>query len=147
MAHCDSVWDIDDISFEIVNDMTDDPVVTVLVMTPAGRLTFTGEPMEQGDTLIVRRIHVQDASPNAIGPANLMVIAQALMEGIGYDGLVVEGAVRTTGANPGHRPRRFRFTRHIRPAPAPRARGTKADRRHVCAGPPRPDDASGEAGR
>jgi hypothetical protein len=117
------MWAVEDISFEIVSEMTDDPVVTVRIMTPAGQLTFTGEPEEQGDTLIVRRTHVQDASANAIGPANLMVVAQALMEGMGYDGLVVEGAVRTTGANPGHRPRLFRFTRHIRPPPAPRAPG------------------------
>jgi NADH dehydrogenase FAD-containing subunit len=116
MAQYKRMWDVADISFEIVSDMTDDPVVTLLVQTPAGQLTFTAEPVENGDTLVARGTHVQDASTNAIGTANLMVIAQALMERMGYDGLVVEGALRTTGANPGRRPRPIRFTRHVRPA-------------------------------
>jgi hypothetical protein len=45
-----------------------------------------------------------------------MVIAQAVMEGMDLDGLIVKGALRSTGANPGHRPRDIRFTRRIRPA-------------------------------
>ena len=116
-----------DVSFEIMNDMTDDPVVTLVAITPAGRLAFAAEFMNRGTTLVLRGTHVQDANPNAVGAANLMVIAQALMEGMGFDGLEVEGAVRTTGANPGHRPRAFRFTRRVRPAPAPGRAGPKDD--------------------
>ena len=108
------MWSAEDISFEIVSDMSDDPVVTLLVHTPAGRLRFIGEPVERDGILIARSTHVQDATANAIGSANLMVIAQALMEGMDYDGLIVEGALRTTGANPGRRPRPLRFTRLIR---------------------------------
>ena len=95
------MWDWADVSFEILDDMTDDPVVTLLVQTPIGYLTFTAEPVEEDNTLIAQRTHVQDGSANLIGTANLMVIAQALMEGMGYNGLVVTGALRTTGANPG----------------------------------------------
>ncbi len=118
------MWDVADISFEIINDMTDDPVVTVLVQTPIGQLTFTAEPVEDGNVLVARGTHVQDASANAVGAANLMVIAQAAMKEMGYDGIVIEGALRTTGANPGRRPRTIRFTRHIRPAPAYRPQGS-----------------------
>jgi hypothetical protein len=114
------MWAVGDISFELLDDMTDDPVVTLLVMTPAGRLMFVAEPMEQGTSLVLQGTHVQDARVNAVGTANLMVIAQALMEGMGFDELVVEGALRTTGANPGRRPRALRFTRRVRPPPAPR---------------------------
>jgi hypothetical protein len=112
------MWDVADISFEIINDMTDDPVVTVLVQTPIGQLTFTAEPVEDGNVLVARGTHVQDPSANAVGAANLMVIAQAAMKEMGYDGIVIEGALRTTGASPGRRPDILRFSRHVRPAPA-----------------------------
>lgn len=108
-----------DISLEMVDDMTDDPVVTLRISTPAGRLTFVAEPEERGRTLILKGTHVQDARPNTIGMANLMVVAQALMEGMGFDGLEVEGAICTTWANPGHRPRLVRFARRVRPPPVP----------------------------
>ena len=120
------MWAITEISFEMVDDTTDDPVVTLFVMTPAGRLTFVAEPVERGATLVLKGVHVRDAHPNAVGAANLMVIAQALMERIGYYGLEVEGALRTTGANPGYRPRVFRFTRRVRTSPAAR-RGDAPD--------------------
>jgi len=121
------MWSIPEISFEMVDDMTDDPVVTLVAITPAGRLTFVAELVKRETILVLRGTHVQDADPNAIGAANLMVIAQALMEGMGFDGLDVEGAVRTTGANPGHRPRAFRFTRRVRLAPASRWAGSQDD--------------------
>jgi hypothetical protein len=112
------MWAIEDISFEMVNDMTDDPIVTLLVSTPQGELVFTAEPVMRGNILVLQGTHAQGAHPGAIGAANLMVIAQAIMEGMDLDGLIVEGALCTTGANPGRRPREFRFTRRIRPTPA-----------------------------
>ncbi len=108
-----------EISFHMANEMTDDPIVALVAITPTGRLTFVAELLKQGTALALQGIHVQDAHPNAAGAASLMVIAQALMEGMGFDGLEVEGAVRTTGANPGHRPRVFRFARRVRLAPVP----------------------------
>jgi len=65
----------------MVNSMTDDPVVTVVATPPAGRLTLMAKVVQRGTTLVVRVAHVQDARPNAVGAANLTVIAQALMEG------------------------------------------------------------------
>jgi hypothetical protein len=109
-------WSSRDILFEIVDDMTDDPVVTVRVGTPAGSLTFVAEPVVMGTTLLLRGTHVQDGLPNKVGAGNLVLIAQALMEGMGFDGLVVEGAIRTTGANPGRRPRIMRFARRFKPS-------------------------------
>ena len=112
------VWTAADIAFEIVDDLSDDPVVTIRLSTLAGPLTFMAEPVVQGTALLLNGVHVQDSTPNRIGAANLLVIAQALMERMELDGLVVEGAIRTTGAHPGHRLRRLRFTRHIHPAAA-----------------------------
>ena len=61
---------------------------------------------------------MQGASPNAIGVANLYVLAQALMGKFDYDEIIVEGAVRTTGAHPGRRSRARRFFRRVRPSAA-----------------------------
>ncbi|MGH7211436.1 MAG: hypothetical protein ACREF1_08255 [Acetobacteraceae bacterium] len=123
MAHHKTLWDAAGLSFEMVDDLTSDPVVTIAVETPDGTLRFMAEPEAAGATLILRGMHVHGASANAIGAANLMVVAQAVMERMNLDGLVVEGALRTTGANPGHRPRVLRFSRRVRPASAagPRA--------------------------
>jgi hypothetical protein len=111
------MWRPEDISFDFVDDLTSDPVVTVLVSTPGGTLRFMAEAGMQGTTLVLRAVHAQDAHPNAVGTANLRVIARALMERLDIDGLIVEGAVRTSGANPGRRPRPVRFTRGLGPPP------------------------------
>jgi hypothetical protein len=114
MAHDLARWTAEDISFDIVHDMTDHPVVTVRMLTPIGPLRFMAEPVMQGTTMLLKGLHVQDLSPNAVGIANLTLIARAVMERMDPNGLVIEGAVRSTGANPGHRPRGIRFTRRIR---------------------------------
>ena len=54
------------------------------------------------------RLH-SDASPNTFGRNGLKQIAKVAMERMGYDEIIIEGATRTTGANPGHRPRPIRF--------------------------------------
>ena len=51
--------------------MTDDPVVTVLVLTPAGTLTFTAEPTGTDTVLWLRGAHVQDGAANVVGARNL----------------------------------------------------------------------------
>jgi hypothetical protein len=112
------MWRAEDISFDFVDELTSDPVVTVLVSTPGGTLTFMAEPSTQGTTLVLRAVHAQDAHPNAVGAANLRIVARALMERLDIDGLFIEGAVRTSGANPGRRPRPIRFTRILRPPSA-----------------------------
>jgi hypothetical protein len=63
--------------------------------------------------MLLKRLHVQDLEPNALGMGNLMVIARMVMERMDLDGLVIAGAVRSTGANPGHRPRDIRFSRRV----------------------------------
>jgi hypothetical protein len=113
------MWAVGDIAFAIVDDMTDDPVVTISVATPAGLLQFAAEPVVVEGVLVLQRTHGQGLTANSVGAGNLMVIAQALMGGMEFDGLVVEGALRTTGANPGHRPRVLRFTRRVRAAVGP----------------------------
>jgi hypothetical protein len=119
------VWDPADVSFEMVDDLTSDPVVTIVAHTPDGRLRFMAEPEMLGSTLVLRRVHLQDARANAVGVGNLKRLARLAMERMDLDGLVVEGAVRTTGANPGRRPRAIRFTRHVRRAPSAGPHGSQ----------------------
>jgi hypothetical protein len=40
LDHYKFVWDAADLSFEMVDDLTSDPVVTIVVLTPDGRLSF-----------------------------------------------------------------------------------------------------------
>jgi hypothetical protein len=44
LDHYNAVWDPGDLSFEMVDDLTSDPVVTIVVLTPDGRLSFMAEP-------------------------------------------------------------------------------------------------------
>src|SRR5688500_18121847 len=66
----------------------------------------------------LRLLHVHAPGANAIGPGNLRSLAEVVMERLDFDALEIEGALRTTGASPGRRPRPLRFTRR------PRAPGT-----------------------
>jgi hypothetical protein len=71
--------------------------------TPAGQIQIMAELEEEGRTLRLIGMHIQGATANAIGIANLRVLADAVMEKMDYDAVEVEGAVGTTGAGPGRR--------------------------------------------
>jgi hypothetical protein len=110
-------WQPGDITFDIVAEETDHPVVTATINTPNGELRIMAEVAEQGRTLRLIGFHIQGATPNEIGVPNLRVMADAVMEKMDYyDAIEVEGAPRTTGASPGRRPRLLRFTRRSGPA-------------------------------
>jgi hypothetical protein len=70
----------------------------------------------RGTTMVLKGMHVQDLRPKVVGAANLAVIARMVMERMDLDGLVIKGAVRSPGANPGRRPRDIRFSRRVRAA-------------------------------
>ena len=104
-------WSSADLSFVLLHDITDDPVVMVEIMTPVGRLFAMAEVRAVGRTLFLDGLHMHgaEAGANAIGPANLRVLAETILERMDYDELVVAGAVRTTGAGPRRRPGVLRF--------------------------------------
>jgi hypothetical protein len=102
-------WQPGDISFDIVAEETDHPVATVSFVTPADDIQIMAELQEVGRTLRLIGLHIQGAAANAIGIANLRVLADVVMDKMDYDVIEVEGAVRTTGAGPGRRPGRLRF--------------------------------------
>jgi hypothetical protein len=72
----------------------------------------------RGRSLILSGVHIQgdDVKANELGVAGLRRMTQEAMEELGVDEIIIVGAVRTTGANPGRAPRPLRFTRKI-PAP------------------------------
>jgi hypothetical protein len=105
-------WRTAEIGFRLFDDLTSESVVTVEIATPAGVLLAMAEPEERGKALILHGFHMQATrGANSVGPGNLRLLADIVMERMGYDEIVIEGAVRTSGANPGHRPRPRRFTR------------------------------------
>lgn len=104
-------WLVEDLHFEIIDTLSDHPIVTIRIRTPAGVLMVMGEPVMRGRVLVMRRTHLHGTRPNAVGVRNLRLIAGLVMEGMDVDGLIIEGALRTTGANPGRYPEPVRFAR------------------------------------
>src|SRR5579863_3999242 len=106
-------WTRSEVSFRLIDEDTSDPVTTIEVATPRGTLLIMGEPREEGRILIAAGVHVSSrgVTRNQVGIANLRLIAEAIMEELDYDEIRVEGEIRTTGANPGRRPRPLRFVR------------------------------------
>lgn len=109
-------WQPGDITFDIIAEETDHPVATVSFETPAGQIRIMAELKEEGRTLRLIGLHIQGAAGNAVGIANLRILADTVMDKMDYDVIEVEGAVRTTGASPGRRPGRLRFVRRSGPA-------------------------------
>lgn len=61
-------------------------------------LRFLAEPEVLDASLVLKGLHFQGSMANKVGIANLKVLAQALMEKVGVDELIVQGAIPTTGA-------------------------------------------------
>ena len=49
-----TLWTTQDISFDFVDDMTDDPIVTLRIFTPVGPLTFMAQPVMMGTTMVLK---------------------------------------------------------------------------------------------
>ena len=78
-------WRIDDVSFDLVGDLTEGPVMTIRVSTPDGSLVMMAEPEENGRTLRLRRFNAEGMAANALGPAKLRAMADVLMEKMDCD--------------------------------------------------------------
>lgn len=108
------MWSKDDIRIVLIDDMTDDPIVTARITTPDGEVIVMAEAEEVGRCLILRNLHIhgENVGPRQFGYQRLRGLVSGVMNTLeDYDEIVVEGAVRTSGAGKGHRPRPIRFTR------------------------------------
>jgi len=112
-----SVWAAANIEIVLDEDLTDDPVLTAEIATPAGRLKAMADVSLDNRTLhlIGLHLHGDDFGPNEFGSANLRRLADAVMEKLNCHAIIVEGATRTSGANPGAAPKRLCFRRRLRP--------------------------------
>lgn len=111
-------WRPEEVSFTVDDAATEASVWTILVHAPGCTLTVMTDEWQEspdGTRITLPGVHIQGAARNAIGVANLRTIGERLCEEINCDELVVEGAIRTTGANPGRTPDHLRFQRR-RPA-------------------------------
>jgi hypothetical protein len=103
---------------EIIREQSDENIVVARVAATAGTILVMAEVELSGRSLILSGVHIQgdDVKANEIGVAGLRHMIQEAMEELGVDEIVIVGAIRTTGANPGRAPRPLRFARKI-PAP------------------------------
>jgi hypothetical protein len=85
------------------------------ITTPAGTLLVMAEVELQGRELRLDRLHMHGETlrPNELGPHRLRQIANALIEWMDLDAIIVKGATRTSGARRGNFPRSLRFARKL----------------------------------
>jgi hypothetical protein len=102
----------------VVDDQSEGDVVTVRIGSPSGILSIMAEvDLVDGRVLILKGTHMQsEGGPGSIGIVNLRIMADFVLERVDCDEAIIEGAIRTSGANPGHRPIPIRFRRRSRAA-------------------------------
>ena len=98
----------------------DGDTVAVDLETAAGSLRIVADVRFIGRIAYASGLHIQgnDRGKNAFGWASLRSLAFAVLDWLGedYDELIIKGAIRTSGANPGRRPGDLRFARRLRSA-------------------------------
>ena len=103
---------------EVVTGLSEGDILTVRIGTPAGEVMIMARVDIRGRTLALDRVHIQSTGgPRSIGLTNLRAIAEFALERMDCDEARIEGAARTTGANPGRTPNPLRFIR--RPCAVP----------------------------
>jgi hypothetical protein len=115
------VWDKAKILIT-ANSTTSEPARGVygFTITPptGGQIAFMADGKVEGNTVRFTGAHAEGVGgigKNSVGCSNLRVVAEAFMERIGCDELIIEGATRQSGAGPGRTPSPLRFT--LRPPP------------------------------
>lgn len=105
-------------SVEIELDEFEDGIAVGRVITREFQLVVMAEVIFEDREVVLRglNVHAVGVSVNELGNARLRKLVIATMERMDVDTLVIEGAIRVTGANPGRKPRSLRFTRKAAPA-------------------------------
>lgn len=106
------MWTKNDIEINIQTEMSDDSIVTATIETPLGTVHIMGALSEVGRVLHVDGFNIHGLERGKLGNRGLYDLDQVVMDTLeDFDEIVVTGTARTTGANPGHYPRPFRFRR------------------------------------
>lgn len=116
------IWRQDQISvqrWDIEGDDAEGYVITFEFETPDGliRIMADAEDDERRSILYLLNAHIEGPGANRAGISNLRMLAALVLERSGYGTVKVEGATRTTGANPGRKPRGLWFPHPPRDAP------------------------------
>jgi hypothetical protein len=100
---------------DIIADDSEGAIATARITTSVGTITAMAEVALEGRCLTLRGLHVhgEDVGANELGVSGLRRIVAEAMEDLDVDEIVIEGAVRVTGASPGRIPRRLRFARKV----------------------------------
>lgn len=104
---------MDVVEYRLLDDGSEDSVVTIEIDLPHAKITLMGEVEDIAGGLFVDRVHILIEPPGAqlLTRRIMHTIATRIIEDTGYDEIILRGAARTTGARPGHSPREFRFRR------------------------------------
>jgi hypothetical protein len=102
---------------DIITDESEGAIATARITTSVGTIMAMAEVMLEERRLALRGLHVhgEDVGVNELGVSGLRRIVVQVMEDLDVDEIVIEGAVRVTGAGPGRTPRRLRFARKVPP--------------------------------
>src|SRR5258708_34534808 len=102
---------------DIIVDESEGAIATARITTSVGTIMAMAEVVLEGRCLTLRGLHVhgEDIGANELGVSGLRRIVAEAMEDLDVDEIIIEGAVRITGAGPGRTPRRLRFARKVPP--------------------------------
>lgn len=104
------MWLPEDITFDLKFNHSEGRIWLVTIQVPGAVIELMGEVLELGPGLTATGVHVQvKGTGDRLTRSKMRVIAQRIMEEMGYDQIIIVGAVRTSGARPGNRPRILRF--------------------------------------
>jgi hypothetical protein len=87
----------------------DGDVVELAATTAKGEVRVITAMTNEGDTLILKGLHIDGPGAGSLGLRELRFLATALGRQQGARRVTIYGGTRTTGANPGHTPRPITF--------------------------------------
>jgi hypothetical protein len=100
--------------FVLDEELSEDNLVALVVMTPSGRVVQVWSEVELVERTVILRqfaIYGVDVGAKELGPAVIRTMAQAAMEEFDVDCIRIEEARRISGANPGRTIRSVEFRR------------------------------------
>jgi hypothetical protein len=105
--------------WDLEGDDDEGYVITFEFETPSGVILFMAnvDTDEERSILILSKAHIEGPGAHSVGIANLRALIEFVRERSGYARLKIEGATRTTGAQPGRQPPDLWFPRRDRDAP------------------------------
>ena len=97
------------VDFRIVD--TDGPTLMLEVLLPTARLEVITNVRLDGDSLVLYDLHADGPGAQSLGIAEVRGLVHKAMEFYDVAHVEIHGFERSTGANPGRKPRVLRFPR------------------------------------